>query len=59
MTCCHGRVASGLRITMSCLLTIDLTISGIIRLTAQSPPPITLPALTDAICNDLEFAAAF
>ena len=45
-TCCHGLVAIGfLKKTLSFFDQL-LTVSGTIRSCAQSPPPITLPALT-------------
>jgi len=43
-TCCQGRVDSGCLITTGLFLIHALTASGIIRSSAQSPPPITFPA---------------
>ena len=44
-TCCQGLVALGLLTINVSLLIIDLITSGIILFLAQSPPPITFPAL--------------
>ena len=48
-TCCHGLVASGLRIIKGVLFFKDLITSGTILSFLKSPPPITLPALALAI----------
>ncbi len=43
-TCCQGRVALGLRSTIGLLASSAAIVSGTIRSTERSPPPITLPA---------------
>ena len=48
MTCCHGLMAFGFRIAISRLLSNARMQSGIILSSAQSPPPITFPALAVA-----------
>ena len=47
-TCCQGLTAFGFLIIIGSLLSNAFNISGIILSLAQSPPPITLPALTEA-----------
>ena len=48
-TCCQGLVAFGFLIKTVLLSFKALIVSGIILSFAQSPPPITLPALAEAI----------
>ena len=47
-TCCHGRTASGLRITTASPAAHARIMSGTSRSGAQSPPPITFPARAEA-----------
>ena len=47
-TCCHGRSASGFRTRMISPCSSARTQSGTNRSSAQSPPPMTLPARTVA-----------
>ena len=48
MTCCHGLMALGYLIITGLFSNHALTISGNNLFAAQSPPPITLPALAVA-----------